>query len=169
MFSFSDSKWWSLPPVIPLITLLDHLKCLKIQPVKWLHCGLVPLLLGIGENTAQMCMWYDNIIYNFPGHCLGWHQEKPIYLGKMKKKIQPEGNVLGHSAIQDNKSGLKSFSLKKQGEDCFHLISNWQLFFPCTKQSINLMQCEVYFLWKQLLSNIHCIYSLDQTHSKICN
>ena len=62
-----------LPPVIPLITLLDHLKCLKIQPVKWLHCGLVPLLLGIGENTAQMCMWYDNIIYNFPGHCLGWH------------------------------------------------------------------------------------------------
>lgn len=120
-------------------------------------------------NTAQMCMWYDNIIYNFPGHCLGWHQEKPIYLGKMKKKIQPEGNVLGHSAIQDNKSGLKSFSLKKQGENCFHLISNWQLFFPCTKQSINLMQCEVYFLWKQLLSNIHCIYSLDQTHSKICN
>ena len=146
--------------------------------------------LGMLENsTSEMiALWFSTFATRHRGeHCSNVHVIWQYYiqlswplfrlaLGKAnlfgqdaKKKIQPEGNVLGHSAIQDNKSGLKSFSLKKQGENCFHLISNWQLFFPCTKQSINLMQCEVYFLWKQLLSNIHCIYSLDQTHSKICN
>lgn len=147
--------------------------------------------LGMLENsTSEMiALWFSTFATWHRGeHCSNVHVIWQYYIqlswplfrlalgkanlfGQDEKENSAWGECLGAlcNTIQDNKSGLKSFSLKKQGENCFHLISNWQLFFPCTKQSINLMQCEVYFLWKQLLSNIHCIYSQDQTHSKICN